>query len=81
MHSLETCCEDVLGRKPNCVLRVVLLEEKKNKLFACLQIIAEGANGPTTLRAHEILLDRNILVIPVSNSARNSALWCLKFAL
>lgn len=33
-----------------------------NLLF---QIIAEGANGPTTIEADKIFIDRNILVIPV----------------
>lgn len=31
------------------------------------QVVAEGANGPTTPAADKILSDKNILVIPVSN--------------
>ena len=31
-----------------------------------LQIIAEGANGPTTIEADQIFLKNNRLVIPVS---------------
>ncbi len=34
-----------------------------NTLFS--QIIAEGANGPTTPEADRIFLERNIMVIPV----------------
>lgn len=34
-------------------------------LFVLFQIIAEGANGPTTIEADKIFIDRNILVIPV----------------
>ena len=36
-------------------------------IFALLvQIIAEGANGPTTIAAERILQEKNALVIPVS---------------
>ncbi len=36
-----------------------------NISFLLLQIIAEGANGPTTPDADKIFLERNIMVIPV----------------
>ncbi len=29
-----------------------------------MQIVAEGANGPTTIAAEKILTERNIMVIP-----------------
>ena len=32
-----------------------------------LQVIAEGANGPTTIGAEKILQSKNVLVIPVSD--------------
>jgi len=31
-----------------------------------IQIVAEAANGPTTLAADKVLRDKNVLVIPVS---------------
>ncbi len=36
-----------------------------NISFLLLQIIAEGANGPTTPDADKIFLERNVMVIPV----------------
>ena len=37
-----------------------------NSNFTCIQVIAEGANGPTTIAAEKILHEKNVLVIPVS---------------
>ena len=34
--------------------------------FFLFQIIAEGANGPTTPDADKIFLENNVMVIPVS---------------
>lgn len=42
------------------------LNEILKKNGPLLQIIAEGANGPTTMGADKIFLERKILVIPVS---------------
>ncbi len=33
-------------------------------IIALVQVIAEGANGPTTIAAAKILMQRNVLVIP-----------------
>ena len=47
------------------------------------QIIAEGANGPTTIEADQIFLERNVLVIPVScffyneSVQKHSRYYCL----
>lgn len=35
-------------------------------MLTVLQVIAEGANGPTTIAAEKILQSKNVLVIPVS---------------
>jgi len=43
----------------------------------CLQIIAEAANGPTTLAADELLRQRNILIIPVCFDNFFAVIWLL----
>ena len=35
-------------------------------VLCCVQVVAEGANGPTTITAEKILHERKVLVIPVS---------------
>ena len=35
-------------------------------MWCVVQVVAEGANGPTTLPAERILQERKVLVIPVS---------------
>lgn len=35
-------------------------------VFCLFQIIAEGANGPTTPDADKVFLENNVMVIPVS---------------
>ena len=41
-------------------------DELQSLVVLHVQVIAEGANGPTTIAAEKILLDRKVLVIPVS---------------
>lgn len=38
-------------------------------VFCLVQIIAEGANGPTTPDADKVFLENNVMVIPVSTQA------------
>jgi len=42
--------------------------------FVSFQVIAEGANGPTTPAAEKVLIENNKLVIPVSFEHHNLAL-------
>ena len=42
--------------------------------FFSFQVIAEGANGPTTPAAERVLIENNKLVIPVSFKYHNLAL-------
>lgn len=41
----------------------------------CCQIIAEGANGPTTPDADKIFLENNVMVIPVSAHSKHTYTW------
>ena len=41
-------------------------DELQSLVMLRMHVIAEGANGPTTIAAEKILLDRKVLVIPVS---------------
>ena len=41
-------------------------DELQSLVVLHMQVIVEGANGPTTIAAEKILLDRKVLVIPVS---------------
>ena len=41
-------------------------DELQSLVVLHVQVIAEGANGPTTIAAEKILLDRKVLIIPVS---------------
>lgn len=48
--------------------------------FCLLQIIAEGANGPTTPDADKVFLEKNVMVIPVSTHTARTAMQALKFS-
>ncbi len=45
-----------------CALDNVITKENANRIKA--KIIGEGANGPTSAEAHEILIQKNVYVIP-----------------
>ena len=53
--------------RPRCVLIGGSLTP--SSLLLCTQIIAEGANGPTTIAAEKVLHAKNVLVIPVRKTA------------
>jgi len=55
---LEAECDILLP----CALEKVITEENADRIKA--KVIAEGANGPITPAADEILIKKNILVIP-----------------
>ena len=63
----EAVTNDELLELPCDVLVLAALEEQltaENADDVQASLIAEGANGPTTLEADEILADRGILVLP-----------------
>lgn len=55
---LEESCDILLPCARECVLT------KENAPNIKAKIIVEGADGPTTVGAHDILLKKNILIIP-----------------
>lgn len=49
-------------------------------VFCLVQIIAEGANGPTTPDADKVFLENNVMVIPVSTQAHTQECKLKHFA-
>lgn len=47
-----------------CALENQINKENVNKIHQSVKFIAEGANGPTTPEADEVIKDRNIYMIP-----------------
>lgn len=43
----------------------IMVSSLCDRVTLCFQVIAEGANGPTTIAAERILHERKVLVIPV----------------